>query len=80
MTMMPEQTQDYEGSPDHERIPLAHGLSAVIIRYPDDEPRPERPKLLPPSAIRAAEQQASFRAWQAEQSSAHGSPRGGGAA
>lgn len=36
-----------EASPP-DRVPLAHGLTAIIVRYGDDEPRRPRPKLLSP--------------------------------
>lgn len=78
-SMTPTGHKDY-GPSEHERIPLAHGLTAVIIRYRDDEPRPERPRVPSPAQAAEAHRQAALDAWNAEQAAAGHRPPGGGAA
>lgn len=77
MTSMPHPRSASQPSSDHERVPLAHGLTAVIIRYGDGEPRPERPApAAPAAATPTARQQAEYANWLAAQQVAS-NPAGG---
>ncbi|QOK21393.1 hypothetical protein IGS73_09385 [Janibacter indicus] len=80
MTSMPASAPASQQSSDrheHQRIPLRHGLTAVIVRYRDDEPRPERPTHVLPHASR---QQAEYAKWLAGQRARRCDTPGGGAA
>lgn len=76
---MPQTRPDSQPSSEHERVPLRHGLTAVIIRFRDDEPRPAAREARPAKVI--AEQQAAtaYNNWLAEQQDRR-LPTGDGAA
>lgn len=66
MTSMPASRPHCDESAEPERISLAHGLTALIYRYSDGEPRPRR-KLLLPTSTDEEQRLAVYEDWLAEQ-------------
>lgn len=77
MTSMSASAPASQQSSEHERVPLRHGLTAVIIRYRDDEERPQRPTARLKRPDVNDQQRAAFDAYMANQA---GGPTGNGAA
>lgn len=64
MPASPPASQQSSDRDEHERIPLRHGLTAIVVRYRDDEDRPPRPRHL---LTNEGRQQAEYAKWTAQQ-------------